>query len=161
MKPTVYIETSVVSYLTARPSNDLRVAACQNITFDWWEKQRENFELYISEFVIIEASRGDKNAAELRLAALDTLTQLKITEKTKILAKKFIAEEALPIKAEMDAFHVATAVTNGIEYLLTWNCSHIANAIMYPKINQICRLSGFEPTIICTPSELSEVNHVD
>ncbi len=126
MKPTVYIETSIISCLTARPSNDVRVAACQNITTEWWEKQRENFELYISEFVIVEAARGDKNEAKLRLAALKELTQLKVTEEAKILAHKFITEGALPAKAKIDAFHVAVAVTSGIEYLLTWNCTHAA-----------------------------------
>ncbi|PID76502.1 MAG: DNA-binding protein [Deltaproteobacteria bacterium] len=161
MKPTVYIETSIVSYLTAKLSSDLRAAACQSITTEWWERQRKNFELYISEFVIVEASRGDKNAAKLRLAALKELTQLKVTEDAKILANKFITEGALPAKAKIDAFHVAVAVTSGIEYLLTWNCTHIANATMYPKINKTCRLYGFEPTIICTPSELIEVKNVE
>ncbi len=161
MKPTVYIETSIISYLTARLSNNLRVAACQNITTEWWKKQRENFELYISEFVIVEATRGDKNAAKRRLAALKELTQLKVTEGARVLAHKFITEGALPAKAKIDAFHIAVAVTNGIEYFLTWNCTHIANATMYPKINKTCRLYGLEPTIICTPSELTEVKNVE
>ena len=156
MKSTVYIETSVVSYLTARPSNDIRAAACQSITTDWWDNRREDFDLYVSEFVVVEASRGNEEAAARRLSVIDGIAELRVAEDARILAKALVEDGSLPLKAEIDAFHVAVAATNGINYLLTWNCTHIANAVMRPRIEAVCRRHGFEPPIICTPSELLE-----
>ena len=156
MKNSVYIETSIVSYLTARPSNDIRSVSQQNITSEWWDSRRNKFDLFISEFVIIEASRGDKNAAAKRLAAIEGIAELEVLDITAKLARSLISQGSLPTKAEIDAFHVAVAATHGVEFLLTWNCKHIANAIMRPKIEQVCREMGFEPPIICTPTELLE-----
>ena len=156
MKSTVYIETSVVSYLTARPSNDIRAAACQNITVDWWDNRRADFDLYVSEFVVVEASRGNEEAAARRLSVIEGIAELRVTEATRNLAEALIKDGSLPANAEIDAFHVAVATVNGINYLLTWNCSHIANAVMRPRIEAVCRRRGFEPPIICTPSELLE-----
>ena len=156
MKNSVYIETSIVSYLTARPSNDIRSVSQQNITSDWWGFRRNEFDLFISEFVIIEASRGDKNVAEKRLAAIEGIAELEVLDTAAELARSLISHGSLPTKAEIDAFHVAVATTHGVEFLLTWNCKHIANAIMPPKIEQVCRERGFEPPIICTPTELLE-----
>ena len=156
MKNSVYIETSIVSYLTARPSNDIRSVSQQNITSEWWDFRRKQFDLFISEFVIIEASRGDKNAAAKRLTAIEGIAELEILDTTAELARSLISRGSLPRKAEIDAFHVAVAATHGVEFLLTWNCKHIANAIMRPKIEQVCRETGFEPPIICTPTELLE-----
>ncbi len=156
MKNSVYIETSIVSYLTARPSNDIRSVSQQNITSEWWSFRRNEFDLFISEFVIIEASRGDKNAAAKRLAAIEGIAELEVLDTTAKLARTLISQGSLPAKAEIDAFHVAVAATHGVEFLLTWNCKHIANAIMRPKIEQVCREEGFEPPIICTPTELLE-----
>lgn len=160
MKPTVYIETSVVSYLTARPSNDVRVAACQNITAEWWDNRRHDFDLYISEIVVVEeASRGHADAAARRLAVIDGLTELQVSDDARLLAKALIVGGSLPRKAEVDAFHVAVAATNGVSFLLTWNCAHIANAVMRPRIERQCRNHGFEPPVICTPAELLEGGH--
>jgi predicted nucleic acid-binding protein len=156
MKSSVYIETSVISYLTARPSSDVRSAAFQNITVDWWDNRRSDFDLYVSEFVIVEASRGNKEASARRLSAINNIAELRITEAVRILGNALIKEGALPEKAALDAFHVAVATVNGINYLLTWNCAHIANAVMRPKIESICRKNNYEPPIICTPSELLE-----
>lgn len=156
MKKSIYIETSIVSYLTARPSNDIRSVYQQNITSQWWDYRRHEFDLFICEFVIIEASRGDKNAAAKRLSAIAGIAELEVLETTAELAKVLIAQGSLPIKAEIDAFHIAIAATHGIQFLLTWNCKHIANAIMRPKIEQVCREKGFEPPVICTPTELLE-----
>ena len=156
MKNSVYIETSIVSYLTARPSNDIRSVSQQNITSEWWSFRRNEFDLFISEFVIIEASRGDKNAAAKRLAAIEGIAELEVLDTTAKLVRTLISQGSLPAKAEIDAFHVAVAATHGVEFLLTWNCKHIANAIMRPKIEQVCREEGFEPPIICTPTELLE-----
>ena len=161
MKPKVYIETSVVSYLTAPPSNDLRAMANQNATVEWWDLQRAKYDLVISEFVIsefviAEASLGNPEAARRRLAVLDDIAELKATEKVRLLGRELVNLGALPVKAEVDAFHVAVAAVNGIEYLLTWNCKHIANARTRPRIESVCRAMGYEPPIICTPDELTE-----
>lgn len=156
MKPTVYIETSVISYLTARRSNDVRALASQSVTLEWWESQRPNFELFISEFVLSEASLGHTEAAQRRLKALEGIAELRSSPEVDALSLALIQRNALPAKAEMDAFHVAIAAVNGIEYLLTWNCTHIANALTRPKIEATCRALGYEPPIICTPQELKE-----
>jgi len=152
----IYIETSVLSYLTARPSNDIRVAANQNITIEWWETRRPHFELFISQFVIAEASLGNTEAAKKRLDAIANLSILATTDNVRLLVKALIFKGPIPKKAEIDAFHIAVAAVNGIDYLLTWNCTHIANAVMRPKIEEICRHQGVEPPIICTPQELME-----
>ena len=156
MKPKVYIETSIPSYLAARLSNDLRVAANQSMTIEWWEVRRSGFELFISELVIAEVSLGDPEAAQKRLEAIGDLPRLSITESVRTLAGALVSEGPIPTKAEVDAYHIAVAAVNGIEYLLTWNCTHIANATMRFRIEDACRQQGFEPPIICTPQELME-----
>lgn len=156
MKPKVYIETSIPSYLTASFSNDLRVAANQNTTIEWWETRRPSFDLFISEFVAAEAILGNFEAAQKRLEIIADLPKLAVTEAVRTLAKALISDGPIPPKAEIDAYHIAVAAVNGVEYLLTWNCAHIANAIMRPKIEEVCRQQGFEPPIICTPQELME-----
>ncbi|XCN72621.1 MAG: type II toxin-antitoxin system VapC family toxin [Candidatus Electrothrix aestuarii] len=156
MDRTVYIETSVISYLTARPSNDLRAMANQSATVDWWETQRPKYSVFVSELVISEAGKGHPEAAQRRLAAISDLPLLKISPEVRKLAQALIQHHALPKKAETDAYHVAVAVVNGAEYLLTWNCTHIANAHTRPKIESTCRILGYEPSVICTPLELME-----
>jgi predicted nucleic acid-binding protein len=156
MKPKVYVETSVISYLTARASNDVRALAAQNITLEWWESQRPHFELFVSEFVVAEAAMGNEYAAQKRLAVIEGIAQLTSSADVDTLSMALIRRHALPANAEMDAFHVAIAAVNGIEYLLTWNCKHIANALTRPKIEATCRALGYEPPIICTPQELLE-----
>lgn len=156
MKSRVYIETSIPSYLTARPSNDIRAMANQNSTIEWWENRRLDFDVFISEFVLAESSQGHPEAAERRINAISGILELEVTEEVKILAKALIEEGPLPEKSEIDAYHIAVATVNGMDYLLTWNCTHIANAVMRPKVESVCRLHGFEPPIICTPQELME-----
>lgn len=156
MKASVYIETSIFSYLTARPSNDLRAMANQSVTSDWWETQRSNYDVFISELVISEASKGHPEAAQRRLAVIADLPLLQISPEVRSLAQALIQNHALPPKAEADAYHVAIAVVNGAEYLLTWNCTHIANAHTRPRIEATCRALGYEPPVICTPLELTE-----
>lgn len=156
MKASVYIETSVFSYLTARPSNDLRAMANQSATLDWWETQRANYNIFVSELVVSEASKGHPEASQRRLAVINHLPLIVISEEVRALAQALIENHALPQKAEADAYHVAIAVVHGIEYLLTWNCTHIANAHTRPKIEATCRRLGYEPPVICTPLELTE-----
>jgi predicted nucleic acid-binding protein len=156
MKAKVYIETSVISYLTARPSNDIRAMANQNVTIEWWETQRSNYDVFISEFVIAEASLGHPDAIIRRIEAISDIMALQATEEVRTLGQELIRRHALPTNAEIDAYHVAIATVNGMEYLLTWNCTHIANAHTRPKIEATCRALGYEPPIICTPQELTE-----
>lgn len=156
MKPSVYIETSIVSYLTARPSNDIRAMANQNTTVEWWEGRKRDFEVFVSEFVAVESSGGDSEAAARRLAAIDGIAELDVTEAVRDLARWLIAEGSIPKHAEMDAFHIAVAAVHGMDYLLTWNCKHIANAALRPKVEAVCRRHGYEPPVICTPQELME-----
>lgn len=154
MKARVYLETTIVSYLTALPSRDIVQAAHQQITREWWER-RDRFELFASQAVLAEAGRGDKDAAQRRLAALDGIPILATSAAAAELAEQFIEHKAIPRKAAVDALHVALAVVNGIDYVLTWNCTHIANAAIRGKIEQACREQGFQPPIICTPEELT------
>jgi hypothetical protein len=156
MKPRVYVETSVISYLTSRPSRDLIVAANQQITRDWWDSRRSEFELYVSQLVIQEASAGDENAAQHRLQAIDQMPLLELNEAALALAETLVKDGPLPQEAVEDALHIAAATVNGLDYLLTWNFRHIANATMRYRIERVCRSEGYEPPIICTPQELLE-----
>jgi predicted nucleic acid-binding protein len=156
MKPKVYIETSVPSYLAARPSQDVRVLANQQTTVEWWASRREYFELFISEFVLTEAALGDPAAARKRLEVLEGISVLDATDEVRALGSALIAKGPIPPQAAIDALHIAIAAVNGMEYLLTWNCTHIANAIMRAKIESVCRRQGYEPPVICTPLELME-----
>jgi predicted nucleic acid-binding protein len=154
--PSVYLETTVISYLTARTSRNLRVAAHQEITADWWARRRMRFELYVSRLVIDEASSGDVEAAARRLAMLSGIPRLELTESASLLAASLVKEAAIPREAVEDALHVAVAAAHGMDYLLTWNCRHIANATMRNRIADVCAASGFETPVICTPEELLE-----
>ncbi len=156
MKQKVYIETSVVSYLTARISRDLIVAGHQRITQEWWVTRREAFDVSVSQIVVEEASLGDPEAARERLAVLALLPLQEISEAAVALAKDLIRLGPLPARAEVDALHIAVAVTNQVDYLLTWNCKHLANATLRHQIDAVCREKGCEPVIICTPEELME-----
>jgi predicted nucleic acid-binding protein len=156
-KPTVYIETTIVSYLTAWPSRDLIRAAEQQQTREWWDTRRDRFELVCSELVQREAAAGDPIAAAERLKELAPLTVLATVAEAAELAGELIGRLQLPPRAQPDALHVAIAATNGIAYLLTWNCRHLANAALRPRIEWVCRDKGYEPPVICTPPELMEV----
>jgi predicted nucleic acid-binding protein len=153
--PKLYLETSVVSYLTAEGSRDLILAAHQEVTRAWWAS-RESFDVYASQFVLDEAAAGDAVAAAKRLLALKEVPLLDVTSEAVALAGRLIADHGLPSKARVDALHVAVAAVHGMDYLLSWNCKHIANAMLRSKIESICRATGFEPPVICTPLELVE-----
>ena len=157
MKAKVYVETSVISYLTSRPSRDVVTAGHQQITRDWWQTQRETFDVVASQLVVQEASAGDPTAAQQRLEVLAAMELLAVTEEALTLAQALVETGPMPPQAAEDALHIAIAVTSGVEYLLTWNCTHLANATMRREIERICRARGYEPVIICTPEELLEV----
>lgn len=153
MKPRVYIETTVPSYLTAWPSRDLLRAAHQQITREWWDR-RAAFDLFISPLVLVECQAGDPTAAAERLVVLTGLPLLEQTGEVTALAEALVSGVPIPPRAEADAIHIATATIHGMRYLLTWNCNHIANATLRPRIEAVCRAAGCEPPLICTPQEL-------
>jgi len=156
MAERVYIETSFVSYLTARPSRDVVIAGHQQTTLDWWDTRRDSYELCISQLVLGEAGVGDPQAAQERLEVLKDMTLLATTSEALGLAKELLRLGALPAKAADDAVHIAVAATNGVPFLLTWNCRHLANAVMRPLIEAVCAGKGLKAPIICTPEELLE-----
>jgi predicted nucleic acid-binding protein len=154
MPQRVYIETSFVSYLTARPSRDVVVVAHQQITREWWNQSRADFELCTSQLVLQEAGSGDPEAVQERLVILKSMLLLDTTEAAVILAEELVRARALPEKAADDALHIAVAASQKIPYLLTWNCRHMANATMRPVIDAVCASKGYKAPIICTPEEL-------
>ena len=154
MSETVYIETSILGYLTARPTNHLVLAANTKVTRDWWEPCRSEFTLYASELVQDEATQGDGEIANQRLSLLDPIAFLELTEAAITLGQAFLQQSSLPTKAANDALHMALATVYGIDYLLTWNCKHMANAQIQKKLAQIAEQSDYELPIICTPYEL-------
>jgi hypothetical protein len=151
---SVYLETTFISYLVARPSGDLLVAAHQKTTQDWWATRRDQFTCYMSQTVIDEASAGDPTEVQKRLAVLGTLTPLDVTPEAGALAQAILAKGVLPLGAARDAVHVATAAVHAVDYLLTWNCKHLANAQIMRRIESVCQAHGHRMPIICTPDEL-------
>jgi predicted nucleic acid-binding protein len=149
-----YLDSNVISYLTSRPSRDIVSLAHQQLTREWWDRHRQGFELYVSELVLYEISRGDPDAARARLRLIEDLPVLRITEESRMLADRLFRATTLPDKAASDALHIALAAVNGMDYLLTWNCTHIANGVVLKVVNAACRESGYEPPIVCTPEEL-------
>ncbi|MBF0103436.1 MAG: type II toxin-antitoxin system VapC family toxin [Desulfobacterales bacterium] len=157
-KFSVYIETSIVSYLAAKPSRDLLIAGCQQITAQWWEDRRKQYDLFTSELVVAEAKAGNPDAAAKRLKLLREISELKITDDIRRLAATLILQGALPDKAQADALHIAIATFHGIDYIVTWNCRHIDNPAMKPLIRKVCAMEGYSCPEICTPIEIMEVN---
>jgi predicted nucleic acid-binding protein len=154
MGKRVYIETSVISYLVARPSRNLLTAAWQELTRQWWDNRRSRFELFTSELVSAEASLGDPDAARRRSEKLRGISDLAVTDSTVALAKKLVDAGALPKEAVDDAMHLAVAAVHGIDYLLTWNCRHLDNAELKPLMRSVCAVAGYRCPEICTPQEL-------
>lgn len=136
------------------PSRNLLVAAWQCLTVEWWEKRRKLFEVFVSELVIEEAGRGDSEASERRLKAIEGIPLLKLTDSAVELSKKLISKGALPSKAIDDALHIAISAVHNIDYLLTWNCRHIDNAEAKPLIRSVIIANGYNYPEICTPQEL-------
>ena len=155
MKSPVYLETTVISYLAASPSRDIVVAAHQQITRDWWDR-RDRFELLISQAVLDEAARGNTEAAARRMALLAEIPVLTVGDEVIEFAGQLLQRGIVPARAHPDALHIAAATVNRIAYLVTWNCTHIANAAVRGKIEDACWAAGLRAPIICTPEELME-----
>ena len=154
MKPTVYIETSIISYLAARPSRDVVVAGRQAISQDWWTHQRQRFALRISVLVEQEIALGDADAAERRRKLVADVPSLAISEMAIELAELLVAERVVPTGSENDALHIGIAAAQGATYLLTWNFRHINNAEMKADIAKLIESQGFVASQICSPEEL-------
>ncbi|MBM4328510.1 MAG: type II toxin-antitoxin system VapC family toxin [Deltaproteobacteria bacterium] len=154
MAQSVYLETSIISYLAARPSRDLVTAARQQITHQWWETRRRHFEVFVSELVHLECAAGDPEAAGRRAVILNSIPSLEITPLAENLADAVLRGANLAASARADALHIAIAVSQGVDYLMTWNVTHIANAERRPLVEHACRAAGYEPPILCTPDEL-------
>ena len=154
MKPKVYIETSIISYLTAKLGRDVFVGANQLLAVEWWHGPRLKFDTYVSEIVIDEAGRGDSTMAKKRLEAVADIPLLEINEKVILLAERILRDNILPEKASPDVSHIAISSVHEVDFLLTLNCRHIANAFIYRRIRMVCEELGYRPPIICTLQEI-------
>lgn len=156
MRPTVYLETTIPSYLTARPSRDLRTVARQQITVEWWETRRASFECLVSPIVLREAAKGDALAAAARLDSVAACRVLAISRAMVDFAESLIRAGVVPASVPDDAAHIAIAAMSGVRFLLTWNFKHIANAEKADEIRAFCLRAGYVCPTICTPEELLE-----
>jgi predicted nucleic acid-binding protein len=150
----LYIETSIVSYLRLRPSKQVVCAARQMLSKRWWETERQNYELVTSQYVLDEAARGNQALAAKRLQALENIPLLDLPPDVARIANELLLQAALPGNARLDALHIAVAAFHEVDYLLTWNCSHIANARILPRVREVLSGLGFSTPIICTPEEM-------
>lgn len=151
---TVYIETSIISYLRQKPSSQIVAAARQLLTHRWWSGERNQYELVISQYVIDEASAGNHELAAERLKLLDGIPLLPHSHEIAVLANEIMSLGVLPAKAQVDALHIATVAHHQIDYLLTWNCKHIANAKILTIIHNLFVKRNIPIPVICTPEEL-------
>ena len=152
--PKLYLETTIPSYLTARRSRDLRLAAHQEVTHAWWEEQRTQYELFTSAYVRQEAAEGNPALATLRLALLDGILVLPTTDEVENLAAKLLVGGLIPANAATDSFHIAIAAVHYMDFLLTWNCTHIHNLSIIRRVERICASEGYACPVICNPDEL-------
>jgi predicted nucleic acid-binding protein len=155
-KPTLYIETSIVSYLASRPSRDPVTARNQQLTHAWWNTRRQDYALYTSRAVLQEVEAGDPAVADRRLALLASVPVVEVETPEFLMAQALQRLVPLPSKAREDALHIATAATRAMTYLLTWDRKYIANPQLEARIRRILLANGYEPPVLCTPSDLME-----
>jgi predicted nucleic acid-binding protein len=151
---SVYLETTFISYLVARPSRDLLVAGYQQTTQDWWTDRRSVFECYVSQVVLDEAAVGDAAEVRKRLEVIGDLPVLEVTEDAEVLTQAILSSGVIPSRAVRDAAHIAVAAVHEMDYLMTWNCKHLANAQIVRRIAVVCERLRQRMPIICTPAEL-------
>lgn len=156
MKPSVYVETTVVSYLTGRTSRDVIVAGRQALTAEWWETCRQRFEIFVSPLVVEEAREGDPEAASRRMQAMAGIPAVAVTDEALQIARLLIDSGPMPEEYPEDAVHIAVSAVNGIDYLVSWNCTHLANAVLRRRVERVLTDAGYECPVICTPEELME-----
>jgi hypothetical protein len=151
------VQTSVISYLTARPSRDVVKLAKQELTREWWNNSRSAYDLYVATPVRNEIKKGDKDAAQRRMEIMAGIPELLVTDEAIALARRIIAENILPAKAHLDVLHISVAAVNGMDYLATWNCKHISNAVFEDKICDAILKSGYTKVNMTTPEQLGRV----
>ena len=154
MSSTVYLETTIPSYLTAWRSRDIIIAGKQEVTRIWWDERKNDFSLYVSPYVLDETSHGDPVAVQKRMEILQNIPVLEVDEEVVSLAELILKDTIIPRKASTDALHIAIATRHGMDYLLTWNCTHIANAEIVRIVAKVMENHGVEIPVICTPDEL-------
>jgi hypothetical protein len=157
MKPKVYLETTIISYYAARPSRDIITVAHQQLTQEWWQVRRHDFDVFVSQIVLQEVNQGDQEAVQRRLEMIDSVPEIEVNPEAVSLAQALVSDGIIPERAGADALHIAIATVQGMDYLLTWNLKHLANATIRNAISDACRQRGYEPPVICTPEELLEV----
>ena len=157
MKQSVYIESTVISYLIARPSRDLIVAGHQQLTREWWDFALPKLDPFISQFVINEISLGDPVASKSRIKIASDFPLLEMKPGIASLADQYFRAIRIPEKAKSDAFHLAIAAWHGLDYMVSWNCTHIASGRVRAIVEQINAKNNFATPTICTPEELMEV----
>jgi len=159
-KSSLYVETTIPSYLAARVSRDPLIAGQQAATRTWWRLRRLSFELFTSQFVLNEAALGEAKIAAKRLQILRPMEKLSVTPEVDEFARRILAAHLLPAKAAVDAFHIATATVHGVHFLLTWNCAHINNGEIIPGVERLASAEGYALPVICTLLELMGVSEV-
>ena len=158
MNRSVYIESSVISYLAARPSRDLVIAGHQAVTAEWWDNHRLRYDVYVSPLVVEEISAGDASAAEERLRVITDIPSISIAAEAESLASALLASNAVPANSVRDALHIAIAATQGMDYLVTWNFKHINNASTRTMVVNVVSNSGLVCPVLCSPEELMGEN---
>ena len=156
MRQRLYIETTIISYLSAKTSKDPIIAGRQALTRQWWEHRRAAFEVVVSELVFQEAAAGDLEAAKRRMDYILGMHSLRISDDAVLLAEALVTDGPIPVEYAEDALHIALCAVNGIDFLVTWNCRHLANAIHRHQIEEIVEKRGYGCPVICTPEELME-----
>jgi len=154
MKPSIYIETTVPSYYVSHDSRDVVALAHQQITRTWWKTRLRDFRSFVSPVVLEEARAGDPSQASLRMEALEPFEVLEANDAVESLAARYVAELNIPERAIRDAAHLAFACVYELDFLVTWNCTHIANGQVIRRLAQLNAISGISTPTICTPEEL-------
>ena len=151
----IYIESTIPSYVVARPARDLLQAARQQLTRDWWDLRREKHELFTSQVVLDEIASGEAAMAKQRLAVMAGLAVVRATDEVEALTLRVLGSGLLPTDADRDAAHIALATVHEMDILLSWNCRHIANAAIQARLRRLVEQSGFTLPVLCTPDELT------
>jgi len=160
-KPKIYLETTIVSYITARPARDIVALAKQCITQEWWEEKRQFFDLYISTVVVDEISKGDFMASQKRLDLImnEQITLLDLSEESRVLGDE-IADKFFPARAANDGLHIAIAASNGMDHILTWNFTHIGNEVDKAGIIKVCEEHDLYCPSVCSPEALMNIERI-
>jgi hypothetical protein len=151
----IYIESTIPSYIVARPARDLLQAARQQTSKDWWELKRHQHELFTSEIVLAEIGDGEAVMAQLRLGVMNGIKLLQVTDDAEALTRRILDSGLLPLDADRDAAHIALATIYEMDILLSWNCRHIANASIQARLRRLAEQMGFALPVLCTPDEMT------